>query len=134
VPTCPRKHAVVERERDADAHDVSDLPAERLRDPPGLALERFALEPLRGRRQPTRDLAQQPRRVVVYNWRTATWSTVDGPRTGVTSDRAFTWTNTTTARDYVSSTGEIRFRVRGERSSSSGFTTRTDLVRFSIEY
>jgi subtilisin family serine protease len=72
--------------------------------------------------------------LAVFNWRTASWNTVDGPRTGVTIDRAFTWTNTTTPRDYVSSAGEIRFRVRGERSSSSGFATRTDLIRFSVEY
>jgi subtilisin family serine protease len=72
--------------------------------------------------------------LAVYNWSTATWLTVDGPRTGVTTDRMFTWTTTATPIDFVSPSGEIRFRVRGDRSSSTSFTTRTDLVRFSVEY
>jgi hypothetical protein len=68
----------------------------------------------------------------VYNWKTATWETVDGPRTGVTSDRSFTWTRSTLPTDYVSGTGEMRFKVTGTRSSS--FRTRTDWIRFQIEY
>ena len=31
----------------------------------------------------------------VYNFQTSAWETVDGPRTGVTADRSFTWSNTT---------------------------------------
>jgi serine protease AprX len=68
----------------------------------------------------------------VYNWQTAAWETVDGPRTGVTSDRSFTWTRSTSPTDYVSATGEMRFKITGTRSSS--FRTRTDWVRFQIEY
>jgi subtilisin family serine protease len=67
----------------------------------------------------------------VWNARTASWQTIDGPRTGVTLDRARTWATTTPA-DYVTSTGEVRLRVRATRAGS--FRTRTDLVRFTIEY
>jgi subtilisin family serine protease len=67
----------------------------------------------------------------IWNARTASWQTIDGPRTGVTADRARTWVTTTPA-DYVSASGEVRLRVRATRSSS--FRTRTDLVRFSVEY
>jgi len=70
----------------------------------------------------------------VYNWTTGTtgaWSVVDGPRTGVTSDRSFTWSTTTSPQDYVSpTTGEVRFSVRG--TSSGSFRTRTDLIRFTV--
>jgi subtilisin family serine protease len=72
--------------------------------------------------------------LAVWNWRTGGWQTVDGPRAATTSDRAFTWTNTSEPHDYVSSTGEIRFRVHGERSANSSFSTRTDLIRYSVEY
>jgi serine protease AprX len=67
-----------------------------------------------------------------YNWQTGSWEVVDGPRTGVTSDRSFTWSNSSTPANYVSATGEIRFKVTGTRSSS--FRTQTDWIRFSIEY
>ncbi len=67
----------------------------------------------------------------VYNWRTGGWELVDGPRTGVSSDRSFRWSNATSPGEYVSATGEVRFRVRGERSG--GMKTRTDLVRFTVE-
>jgi hypothetical protein len=52
--------------------------------------------------------------------------------TGRTSDRSFTWANTSPA-SYVSPSGEIRVSVRGTRNSST-FRTRTDWVRFTIEY
>jgi hypothetical protein len=68
----------------------------------------------------------------VYDWATGAWTSVDGPRTGVTTDRSFTWSTSTAPADYVSPSGEIRFRVRGTGPSS--FRTRTDLVRFAIEY
>jgi len=68
----------------------------------------------------------------VYDWATGTWTTVDGPRTGITTDRSFTWSTTTAPTDYVSPAGEIRYRIRGTAGSS--FRTRTDLVRFTIEY
>jgi hypothetical protein len=67
----------------------------------------------------------------VYDFATGTWTVVDGPRTGVTTDRSFTWSNSTPT-DYVSSAGEVRFRVRATGTTS--FRTRTDLVRFTIDY
>ena len=66
----------------------------------------------------------------VYRYADARWVRVDGPRTGVTSDRGFGW-STLSPRDYVSSTGTVRFRVRGTRKA--GFRTRTDLVRFRLD-
>lgn len=69
--------------------------------------------------------------LLIKNFRTGQWETLDGPRTGVTSDRYFSWSNSTAPTDYVSGSGEIRFAVRGTRSS--GFQTRTDLVSFTIE-
>jgi hypothetical protein len=69
----------------------------------------------------------------IYNFATGAWETLDGPRKGVTSDRAFSWSNATSPANYISPTSrEIRFSVRGTRSS--GFRTRTDLVRFTIEH
>lgn len=53
---------------------------------------------------------------------------VYGPPTG---DVTATWTTSSPA-EYVSSTGEVRVRVRGTRSLS--FRTTTDLVRFTVEY
>jgi subtilisin family serine protease/fibronectin type 3 domain-containing protein len=61
-----------------------------------------------------------------------TWETVASYGVGRTSDRSFTWTTTSPA-DYVSSAGQIHVAIRGTRSSSS-FRTRTDWVRFTIEY
>jgi hypothetical protein len=66
----------------------------------------------------------------VYDWATTRWVTVDGPRTGVTRDRSFTWSTSTAPSDYASASGEVRFRVRG--TASSRFRTRTDLVGFTI--
>jgi uncharacterized protein with LGFP repeats len=68
----------------------------------------------------------------VYDFATGAWSTVDGPRSGVTSDRSFSWSNSTAPTDYVSASGEVRFRVRG--TSTSSFRTRTDLVKFIIDH
>jgi subtilisin family serine protease len=67
----------------------------------------------------------------VYDWSAGAWEAVDGPRTGVTSDRAFTWTETASTASYVSAGGEVRFRVRGTRSL--GFRLQADLVRFTTE-
>lgn len=66
----------------------------------------------------------------VYNFTTGRWVRVDGPRTGVTSDRSFGW-STLSPRDFVSSSGTVRFRVRGTRNA--GFRTRTDFVRFRLD-
>ena len=63
---------------------------------------------------------------------TCTWVDVASYGTGSTADRSFTWTTTSPAA-YVSPSGEIRVAVRGTRSSSS-FRTRTDWVRFTIEF
>jgi subtilisin len=68
----------------------------------------------------------------IRNYRANQWETLDGPRTGVTSDRSFTWSNATAPRDYVSSAGRVTVSVRGTRSGT--FRTRTDLVRFRIEF
>jgi hypothetical protein len=68
----------------------------------------------------------------VYNRRTATWTVLDGPRTGVTSDRTVTVSPPGAAADYVSPGGEVLVGVRGTRSRS--FVLRTDLVRFTIQY
>jgi subtilisin family serine protease len=67
----------------------------------------------------------------IWNVRSGSWQTIDGPRTGVTADRARTWVTAAPA-DYVSAAGEVRLRVRATRSGS--FRTRTDLVRFVVEY
>jgi hypothetical protein len=67
-----------------------------------------------------------------FNFRTGAWVGIDGPRTGVTSDRARTWLPGAPT-DYVSAAGEVGFRVRGTRTGGS-FRTRTDLVRVTIEY
>jgi serine protease AprX len=64
---------------------------------------------------------------------TCSWETVRSYSTGSTSDRSYTWTTASPAA-YVSSSGEIRVSVRGTRSSSSSFRTRTDWIRFTIEY
>jgi hypothetical protein len=70
--------------------------------------------------------------VAVYQWTTGTWTTFHGPRApGTTGDVTATWTTSSPA-EYVSSTGEVRVRVRGTRSLS--FRTTTDLVRFTVEY
>jgi serine protease AprX len=63
---------------------------------------------------------------------TCTWETVASYGTGSTSDRSFTWSTATPAA-YASPAGELRVSVRGTRNSSS-FRTRTDWIRFTIEY
>ena len=66
----------------------------------------------------------------VYRYADSRWVRVDGPRSGVTSDGRFAW-SVLSPREYVSSSGTIRFRVRGTRKA--GFRTRTDLVRFRLD-
>jgi serine protease AprX len=62
-----------------------------------------------------------------------TWETVKTwSPAGTTSDRAHTWSTTTSPAQYVSTTGEIRFSVKSTRSSS--FRLRTDWIRFTIAY
>ena len=72
-------------------------------------------------------------RLSVYNWSTAAWVVVDGPRSsGSTADTSFTWSTSSPAGFVAPASREIRFRIRGTRSAS--FRTRTDWVRFSVEY
>jgi subtilisin len=68
--------------------------------------------------------------VRVLNVRTATWETIDGPRSGSTSDHAATW-RTTTPADYLAADGRVTVSVLGT-SSGGAFKLRTDLVRVSI--
>lgn len=68
--------------------------------------------------------------VRVFNFARDTWEVVDGPRSGSTRDRTATWSDTTAPKDYVSSAGEMRVSVHGQRSS--GFRLRTDLVRYTV--
>jgi hypothetical protein len=68
----------------------------------------------------------------VYDFGTGAWSVVDGPSSAGTSDRSFSWSNSTTPTDYVASSGEVRFRVRG--TSTRSFRTRTDFIQFMLAY
>jgi hypothetical protein len=70
--------------------------------------------------------------LTVYDWSTGRWVTVDGSRTGVTTDRSFSWSATASAANYVSPAGEVRLRISG--TNASAFRTRTDLVHFTVEY
>ena len=68
--------------------------------------------------------------LMVYNYAAGYWEYVDGGYM-TTGDRLVTWT-TRSPLDYVSSTGLVRVRVAGDAPSS--FRTRTDLIRFTVEY
>jgi chitodextrinase len=70
-------------------------------------------------------------RIRVLNRRTGLWETVDGPRTGVTSDRPVSWAAAVPA-DYVSATGQVRVSAYAE--STSDFVQRTDLVSVTIAF
>ena len=70
--------------------------------------------------------------LMAYKWSTRRWVTVDKPRRGTTSDRSFTWVAPSSGRNYVSRSGQVWFRVKAQRSGA--FSTRTDLVRFAVEY
>jgi hypothetical protein len=71
--------------------------------------------------------------VSVKNQDSGQWEAFLGPVSGTTSDRSATFTTSTSPTRYVSAAGQIRIRVTGTRSSS-GWRTRTDWVRFTIEY
>ena len=67
----------------------------------------------------------------LYNWSTATWTQIDSRTVGQTD---VTITNTQTApANFISTTGELRLRVLGSRSSSQSFIGRGDYVRFTVE-
>ena len=67
----------------------------------------------------------------LFNWLTATWTQIDSRVVGQTD---VTITTTTTApAGFISPTGEIRFRVRGTRTSNQSFIGRGDFVQITVE-
>jgi hypothetical protein len=68
----------------------------------------------------------------VYDWSVGVWLALDGPKQYPTTDRSFSWSTAVSPARYVSASGEIRFRVRATHSAV--FRTRTDLVRFTIDF
>ena len=67
----------------------------------------------------------------LFNWSTATWTQIDSQVVGETD---VTVTNTQIApANFISPTGEVRLRVRGQRSSNQSFIGRGDFVRFTVE-
>jgi len=71
-------------------------------------------------------------RLLVYDWSARRWSSVYLASRATTRDRSVRWSTARLPARFLSSAGEIRFRIRG--SSRGGFRTRTDLVRFTVEY
>ena len=67
----------------------------------------------------------------LFNWSTATWTQIDSRIVGET-DVTITTTHTAPA-NFISPAGEVRFRVRGTRSSNQSFVGRGDFVRFTVE-
>ncbi len=57
---------------------------------------------------------------------------LDGPRTGVTSDRTVSVSPAGSPADFVSPTGEVLVGIVATRTSS--FVLRTDMVRVTIDY
>ena len=67
----------------------------------------------------------------LFNWLTATWTQIDSRVVGQTD---VTITTTTAApAGFISPTGEIRFRVRGTRTSNQSFIGRGDFVQITVE-
>ena len=67
----------------------------------------------------------------LFNWSTATWTQIDSQVVGETD---VTVTNTQIApANFISPTGEVRLRVKGQRSSNQSFIGRGDFVRFTVE-
>ena len=71
-------------------------------------------------------------RLMVYDWSARGWSSIYLATRASTSDRSVHWSTTRLPSRFVSSSGAIRFRIRG--SSRAAFRTRTDLVRFTVQY
>jgi hypothetical protein len=67
----------------------------------------------------------------LFNWSTSTWTQIDSRIVGET-DVTVTTTHTAPA-NFISPAGEVRFRVRGSRSSNQSFVGRGDFVRFAVE-
>lgn len=71
-------------------------------------------------------------RLLVYDWSARKWSSIYLASRAPTSDRPVRWSTTRLPARFLSSSGEIRVRIRG--SNRGSFRTRTDLVRFSVLY
>ena len=67
----------------------------------------------------------------LFDWSTATWTQIDSSVVGQT-DVTITTTIPAPA-NFISPTGEVRFRVRGSRSSNQSFIGRGDFVRITVE-
>jgi beta-lactamase superfamily II metal-dependent hydrolase len=68
----------------------------------------------------------------IYNFSTSAWTQINSG-TVSTSDVTKTW-STTSPSAYVSSTREVRLRVRGSTNSSSSYTCRGDYMSFGYDY
>jgi beta-lactamase superfamily II metal-dependent hydrolase len=67
----------------------------------------------------------------LFNWSSGTWTQIDSRIVGET-DVTITTTHAAPAA-FISPTGEVRYRVRGVRSSNQSFVGRGDFVRFTVE-
>lgn len=67
----------------------------------------------------------------LFNWSTATWTQIDSRVVGQTDVTIIT--TTTAPANFISPTGEVRFRVRGSRSSNQSFIGRGDFVQLTVE-
>jgi beta-lactamase superfamily II metal-dependent hydrolase len=67
----------------------------------------------------------------LYNWSTATWTQIDSRIVGQT-DVTVTTQHTAPA-NFISPTGEVRFRVRGSRSKNESYISRGDFVQITVE-
>lgn len=67
----------------------------------------------------------------LFNWSTATWTQIDSRLVGET-DVTITTSHISPA-NFISPAGEVRFRVRGSRSSNQSFVGRGDFVRITVE-
>lgn len=67
----------------------------------------------------------------LFNWATSVWTQIDSQLVGETD---VTITNTQIApANFISPTGQVRLRVRGQRSSNQSFIGRGDFVQFTVE-
>ena len=67
----------------------------------------------------------------LFDWSTATWTQIDTRSVGATD---VTITNVQTApANFISSTGEVRLRVRGSLTNNKSFICQGDYVQFTVE-
>ena len=67
----------------------------------------------------------------LFNWASATWTQIDSRSVG---GNDVTITNVQAApANFISSTGEIRLRVRGSLTANKSFTCQSDFVQFTVE-